>query len=538
MMIKKIRSNWKSGFTIALISIPLSISLAVASNVSPVQGIITAIWAGLIASLFGGSNFNIIGPTGALSGVIASFVLSHGIESVNMLALATGVMILIAYLLRVEKYLIFIPSSVIHGFTLGIACIIIFNQINFAFGLRNIPMHTDLIHTIWESLTHISGMSLMAFLVFVTFFIGLFLLRKLFPLIPAAAVISPLGILLGYKVSSLNIETLGSRYGNVSMKLFQLPSFYFSSSIIWPAFIIALIAILETMLSAKIADSLTKTKHKSHQELLGLSLANIGSGLAGGIPATAALARTILNIKTGATDKMSATLSSIFIIVLSSICLPYFKYMPLAIIAAMLVHIAIGMIEREHFVRLFRYDKINFSISILVATITVYKDPIIGILGGAIISLLFFIEKLSHGYYELIEENINVHKHDHDDKNLAARAKEADVLIYTFKGKLSYLNIQAHVARFETDFDRYNSIILNMEEVFFIDIDGIDAIDEIIDILHKKNKQVVMTAINPLIKKLFIQISPHYSKLEEQGLVFEKIDTALHFLQVKLNKKI
>jgi SulP family sulfate permease len=458
-------------------------------------------------------------------------VLNQGIESVSMLAFVAGLMILLAYFLHFERYLIFIPSSVIHGFTLGVACIIGFSQINFAFGLRDLPAHKELIKNIGESLRHSAQFSSTTFLVFLAFFMAHFVLRRYILGVPPAVILAPLGILLGYTTPTLSLETLGNKYGTLHMQLFHLSPCSFSPDILWPAFIVALIAIIETILSAKIADGLTKTKHNGHQELLGLSLANICSGLVGGIPATAALARTVLNVKTGATSNMSAILSSTFIAALSCICLPYFIYMPMAVIAAILVHVAIGMIERQHFARLFAHDKINFSISILVAIITVYKDPIIGIFGGAVISLLFFVEKLSHGHYEVTRQTIEGHKEEYTPHDVLPRAQKTDVLVYTFKGKLSYLNSQSHVVRFETDFNTYHNVILNMEDVFFIDIDGIDAIDEIIEIMLKKNKKVALAAINPLIKNLLLSISGQCKKLEKNGLLFETVDDAYSMIQ-------
>lgn len=527
-MLQKIQSNWKSGFTIALISIPLSISLAVASQVSPIQGIITAMFAGFVASIFGGSNYNIIGPTGALSGVIASFVLTQGVESVSMLAFVAGIMILIAYMLHFEQYLIFIPSSVIHGFTLGVACIIGLGQLRFALGLRDLPTHTELIKNIEESLRHIGDFSPTTVIIFLAFFFAQLLLRRFITMAPAPAILAPLGIALGYFAATpLKLETLGDKYGAISIYLSTLSLNTFSTAIVWPAFIIALIAIIETILSAKIADGLTKTKHNSHQELLGLGLANLCSGLVGGIPATAALARTVSNVKSGATDKMSATLNSIFIAALSGIFLSYFAYMPMAVIAALLTHVALSMIEREHFIRLFIHDKINFFISLMVALITIYKDPIIGIFGGAVVSLLLFVEKLSHGHYEVTQLMIG--------KKVPAHplTASADTIVYTFKGKLSYLNSQAHVIRFETDFKDYDCIILNMEDVYFIDIDGIDAIDEIINSMRKKGKTVLITAINPLIRNLLTSISKQCKKLEDAGFIFENVDEALAYLKDK-----
>lgn len=516
-MLNKIKSNWKSGLTVALVSVPLSISLAVASGVSPEQGIITAIWSGLIASLFGSSNYNIVGPTGALSGLIAGFVLTHGPAYVSMLAITSGCMILIAYAMHLDRYLIFIPSSVMHGFTLGIACIIALNQLNFIFGLRNLQVHAEFIDNVQESLRHLHEISWPTVIVFVSFFIALQLLRRYFRAIPGAVLLSPIGILLGYFGTSLHLETLASRYGTVSNELIKIPSLLLSLDVIKPAFVIALIAALETMLSAKIADSLTKTKHADGKELLGLGLANIASGFAGGMPATAALARTALNIRSGATHRTSATVCSIMIGVISFACLSYFKYMPMAVIAAILVHVAWGMIERERFIRLYKHDKLNFLVALVVAFITIYKDPIIGILGGALISLLFFVEKLSHGYYETDVKSLEV-------PNAAElhQAEKAGILIYTFRGKLTYINSRAHMVRFESGIaQHYPDIILHLQGVNFMDIDGIDALDEIIEMLQKQEKLVFITGAQAHIKKLLVSLSPHAAKLERDGLFLD-----------------
>jgi SulP family sulfate permease len=533
-MIEKIKSNWKSGLTVALIAVPLSISLAVASRISPLQGIITGVWAGLIASLFGGSNFNIVGPTGALSGIIASFVLTQGAESVSTLAIVTGFIILCAYVLHFERYLVFIPSSVIHGFTLGVALIIGLNQLNFAFGLQDLPVHHEFLSNVWESVKHLQKSSLAAFLVFITFLSALFIIKKLFKAVPGVVVLSPLGIVFGYLTTSfLNLETLGSRYGDINVKLFQLPSLTFSSNLFSTAFIVALVAILETMLSAKIADNLTKTKHSDSKELFGLALANLASGCAGGMPATAALARTVVNIKSGANDRASAMLSSILMFFIALLCLVYFKFMPMAVVAAILVSVAINMVETDDLVRLFTHNKFNFAVAIFVAGVTLYRDPMVGILGGAAISLLFFIKDLSQGYHELAVKYRKTVKEPLSFKQLTHIAKDAGVLIYTFKGKLSYMNSQAHVVRFESDLQHYGTIILNLREVYFIDIDGIDALDEIIEVAHKKHKEIYVTGVNPLIESLLKSASKQFQSLESKHMVFETTSQALSHVGIQ-----
>ena len=443
-LIKKIKENWKAGLTVSLISLPLAVTLAVASHATPVQGVITAIWAGLLSSIFGGSNYNIIGPTGALSGLLSSYAIVHGQQILPTLAIMSGFMILVAYLFKLEKYLVFVPSSTIHGFVLGIALIIIFNQLNFALGLLHLPIHETFVQNVFETFKHSADCSSISVLLFIVSLSILFALTKLIPTIPGAIIISPFGILLGYLASkhifAFELQTLETKFASLQPHIILPSSFIFSAKLIIPALTISIISILETMISARIADGMTKTKHNKNKEMLGLSLANMASGLAGGIPATAALARTTLNIRSGATHKISAGISSIFIIIISMALLGYFKYMPLAVVAAILTIVGYNMIEMHHFKRMLKTDRTNFLIAMMVAAVTVFEDPIIGILLGATISMLIFMKKLSRGQYELKRGPLAPH--------LPPQSKP-DTLTYAIKGELAYINAQSHVARFE-----------------------------------------------------------------------------------------
>lgn len=185
-VLQNVKENWKSGLTVSLISLPLAVTLAVASHASPVQGVITAIWAGLISSLFGGSNYNIIGPTGALSGLLSSYAILHGTGILPTLAILSGILIFVAYIFKLEKYLIFVPSSTIHGFVLGVALIIIFNQMNFALGLLNVPLHESFVQNVHETLKHILSFSPVSTTLFACSLAILWSLSKLVPSIPGA----------------------------------------------------------------------------------------------------------------------------------------------------------------------------------------------------------------------------------------------------------------------------------------------------------------------------------------------------------------
>lgn len=538
MIQENIKKNLKSGLTVALISIPLSVSLAVSSGANPVVGIITAIWAGLIAAIFGGSNFNVVGPTGALSGIIATYALVHGVGSLPMLTITAGVIITIAYLLKLERYLVLIPSSVIHGFTLGVAFIIGLSQLNFVLGLKNIPQHESFFENTFESIKHFNNISWVAFVIFIIFLIALLAFKKMLPRLPGAIVLTPLGMLLGYlsyaRFIPFSLETLGSKFGELSFHFFEVPHFEFSFFMLNTGAVIALIAILETLLSAKIADGMTKTKHDQRKEMMGLGLANIASGMLGGIPATAALARTSLNIKTGATHRTSALISTVSIAIISLFFLKYFRYIPLAVIGAILVYVAIQMIEKQHFIKLWRHEKPGLYIALFVALITVVIDPIMGILFGATISLLVFINTISHGRFDVRENKIEKDSPNDSEAQYNEIKENAEVLLYSFKGILSYVNTRAHVERFEANFSKYKTIILRMRGVHFMDIDGAEGLDEIIDILESRGQQVIITGIDRNSLELLEKLSEGYKKLKEKGLIFNKSEQALLFLGVPI----
>ncbi len=481
-LLHKLCQNWKSGLTVSLVSIPLSVSLAVASNTSPEMGIVTAVYAGLCAALFGGSNFNVVGPTGALSGILATYAIIHGAQLLPMLALISGLMILVAWALKLERYIVFIPGSAIHGFTLGVAIIIGLNQLNFALGLTGLEKHEKFIHNVIESLGHISKASPTSMVLFAVALGTLFAFKKFFPKIPGAIIVAPVGIVMGMLASKefipIAIQTLGVLYPNMGFFPYLTHPWSVDLSVITPAAAVALVAIIETMVSAKIADGMTQTKHHKQNEMRGLAIANIASGIMGGMPATAALARTSLNVKTGATHKSSSAISSVVVAGISLFFLSYFKFIPLSIIAAILVYVAIQMVEVHHFARMFALDKKNLLISLIVALITIGEDPIVGILFGVATASLLLLDKLSRGQFDLIlNDNKKIVEHISGEE-LNRITKDSDTILYSFSGSLCYINSEAHIKRFDKHLNGHKNFILRFRNVHFMDLDWLEAFDE------------------------------------------------------------
>lgn len=533
----KIIQNWKSGITVSLVSIPLALALAITSGATPTQGIITAFWAGLLGGIFGGSDFNIIGPTGALAGILVTYTLKHGYQTLPMVALLTGLIILLAYTFRLDKYIIFIPRSVIHGFTLGVAFIIGFGQLDNALGLAEMAKTDNFIQNTVTILKNYHSIHWGIFLLFLLSAIFIIFWNKKFPKFPGSAIVAfiSIGFIAVFQHSDYHcsILTLGDKYPDI-MSILYAKSFQKSdlsmlmTKDIWSLSIItAVIAVLETLLSGQIADKLTGTKFNRRQEVLGLSIANIGSGLMGGIPATAALARTALNIKSGANSKFSAIINSLFVGIITVFCLKYFKLLPMFVVASILVVTAIGMVEKQHFIHLIENEKIAFLLAMFVSVIVVIVDPMSGIIVGTAIALLIFVYKLSYGQTEVLlwkngKMSEALLKHDFLKKEVI----DSDIVVYKISGTLTYVNMPAHLEAVQKiKHNKY--VIISLRHAFYADIDGIDYLEEIIELLKKNNQTILLSGVNKEIIKL-IHKKTFYKRKHIEQKIYNRTSEAIN----------
>ncbi len=529
-----VKHNWKSGLTVALVSLPLSISIAVASGASPLNGIITAVWAGLIASFFASSHYNIMGPAGALTAILAAAALQFGAGALSSIAIIAGIFILLAWILRLDKYIAYIPSSVIHGFTLSVALVIGLNQINYAFGLTGLVKHPHFIENVAESFRHIHLASPTTTGFFILSLGFMFLMLKLLPKIPGAVLLAPIAIAIGYLAQKgslpLSLLTLGEVFPNLSLSIFSIPKLSFSNAYILPAATVALVAILETEISAKIADKMTRTKHNQRREMLGLGLANLGAGVFGGLPASGVFVRTSLNVRSHATHRTSQGIQAVLVAVISLILLSSFTYIPMAAIAAILVFASIRMVEIHHFKHLYRYNKFAFATAIVVAIISTYEDPMIGILVGTVISLISMIEHISKGQFELVvnkDKQIIDRVVGHDTHKTIKVADGAEVCVYSIKGYLTHVNAESHSKRFEEQIAKCGTVLLRLRELLYIDADGLDTLDDMILSVQKHGGQVSISGVNPLIQKELMH-SKKFQELLAQNKVYDRASQALN----------
>lgn len=532
----QLKLNWKSGLTVAFISIPLSLALAIASGATPVQGIITALWAGLIGAFLGGSPFNIIGPTGALSGILISFAITNGSFALPVIAILAGIIIFIFYIFKFDKYIIFIPRSVVQGFTLGVAFIIAFGQLDSILGVTGVVKTENIIENIVATLSHFSEIRWSVFAIFILSVLFIFIWDKLIKKLPGSIIIAFIGIIaaiiLNKTNSTYSLTVLSDKFPDIKPVFFE--NFYnkfdlsvFMTKKIWAtAFAVAVIGILETLLSGQIAKQMTKVPFNRSKEVLGLSIANLGSGLMGGIPATAALARTALNIKSGATSRVSGILSALFLAIIVLFLLTFFKMLPMVIIGAILFVVAIRMSEVKHFIKLIYNEKAAFAITTTVAVITVVEDPITALLVGSFISLLIFVNHVSYGTTE-----VTLWKDGKLEETLLSPAiakKEtltAELVVYKITGTLTYINMPAHI---ETVNKIVNNkyIVISLRNAFYADSDGVEYLGELVEILKASNETVYLAGVNDMILKA-IENEPFYKQKLTENKIFERTSDAI-----------
>ncbi|MBP1672866.1 MAG: inorganic anion transporter, sulfate permease (SulP) subfamily protein [Bacteroidetes bacterium] len=532
----QLKLNWKSGLTVAFISIPLSLALAIASGATPVQGIITAFWAGLIGAFLGGSPFNIIGPTGALSGILISFAITNGSFALPIIAIVAGIIIFLFYIFKFDKYIIFIPRSVVQGFTLGVAFLIAFGQLDSILGVTGVAKTENMIDNIVATLSHFSKIRWAVFAIFIFSVLFIILWDKKIKKLPGSIIIAFIGIIaaiiLDKTNSTFSLTILSDKFADIKPVFFENfykeinPSIFFTKKIWSTAFAVSVIGILETLLSGQIAKQMTKVPFNRSKEVLGLSIANLGSGLMGGIPATAALARTALNIKSGATSRVSGIISALFLAIIVLFLLTFFKMLPMVIIGAILFVVAIRMSEVKHFIKLIYNKKAAFAITTTVAVITVIEDPITALLVGSFISLLIFVNHVSYGSTE-----VTLWKDGKLEETLLSPAVAkretltAELVVYKITGTLTYINMPAHI---ETVNKIINNkyVVISLRNAFYADNDGVEYLGELVEILKASNETVYLAGVNELILKA-IENEPFYKIKLTENKIFERTSDAI-----------
>jgi len=545
--------NWKSGLTVALISVPLSIALSIASGAGPLPGLIAGIWGTLIGSLFIGSQYNIIGAAGALTTVLFAATLTAplglGAAILPILALFTGGIIFAIWLLRMDRFLYYIPSSVMYGFAAGVAILIAVSQLFDATGLSALARTGDFVGDIEKFIANTGLIHIPSLTVFGSFLIGILIWKRFIKKVPAVIPAAIFGIIFGFIEAtyfSLEIISLQDKFGSFSATL-MLPVAWDGlqsilsntgalQAVLSVASLIALIAVLETLITAKLADKLTRTESSSARELFGLSLANIGSGLMGGLPATGVFIRTGANIKAGATHRTSGVLVALFTAVITLLFLPFFSFLPMAVIAAILVNTALGLLETEKFIEYWHRERESFAIALIVALITIFHDAGLAVAVGAIIALLLFVSKIAHGrfdiYWNFTDGTIS---EAHGQRSITFPTdKNVWLVTYGIAGNLGYLDANRHRTNLKKIATNHSTpvIVLRLRNLFSIDFEGVEALAEAVQELQSHNVQVYISSANATIESELLAF-PIFAHLKAQGQFVPKTSSAIKAIQAR-----
>ena len=488
-----------AGIIVAIIALPLSIALALASGVTPEKGIYTAIVAGFVISFLGGSRVQIAGPTAAFATIVAGIVAQNGMEGLVLATLMAGALLILMGVLRLGSLIKFIPYTITTGFTTGIAVTILVGQIKDFLGLT-IVTEEPLIETmekleaVFANISTINIQAVIVGVVCLAILIGWPFLPGFCKKIPASLIAVFAGIAM---VKGLNMEvnTIGDLY-EISNDLpsFQMPAFNLdlARTVLPDAVTIAVLAAIESLLSCVVADSMVHSRHRSNMELVAQGAGNIASALFGGIPATGAIARTAANVKNGGRTPIAGMVHAVVLLLILVVLMPYAALIPMPTIAAILFMVAYNMSEWRHFVRLCKTSP-KSDILVLVTTfvLTVLFDLVIAIEVGIVMAAILFMKRMS----DVTEVEGWKYVDDEEDKDsISLRHVPKNTLVYEFSGPLFFgaadkiLDIGLK--------ENIRCLIMRMRSVSAIDATAMHKLEQLHEICEKHQIQMIFSHVN------------------------------------------
>ncbi len=391
-----LRSDVVAGLTVAIVALPLSMALGIASGAGPREGLLTAIVAGFVISATGGSRVQIGGPTGAFVVVVAGVIAAHGYPGLLLATLLAGVILIVAGYARLGGLLRYIPQSVVTGFTAGIAIIIAVSQIGDLAGLEG-KVPADFVGKIAAYAAAIGSFKPAALGLGLGSLVLILVLRRFAPRVPGFLV-AIIAAAAAATLLHLPVATIGSRFGGISATLptLALPPMSFDSvrAVLPSAFTIAFLAGIEALLSATVADGMVGTRHRSNQELVGNGLANIASALVGGLPATGAIARTATNVRAGGRTPVAGVLHALFVLALVVLAGRWLALVPMAALAGILLAVAWGMSEHDKLAALPRMARGDAALLLLTMALTVLVDLSVAIGVGVTLAALLLMARM------------------------------------------------------------------------------------------------------------------------------------------------
>ncbi|MDI1351471.1 MAG: SulP family inorganic anion transporter [bacterium] len=502
-------TNIIAGLIVAIIALPLAMAFAIASGVKPEQGLYTAVIAGFVVAIFGGSRVQIAGPTGAFIVILANITAQYGVSGLQIASLMAGFILLFMGFAKLGNVIKFIPDPVIIGFTSGIGVIIFVGEWKDFFGLTvHLPLDAHFyqkIIALIQELPHLSfattclgTLSLLLILVKSRF------LKHLPGPLLAMLVVTTLQAIFHFE----HVATIGSAFGGIPQ---HLPYFHFPEvtinialDLIGPAFTIALLGAIESLLSATAADGMSGMRHHSNQELIGQGLANILAPLFGGFAATGAIARTATNVRNGGNSPIAAIIHSIVLLLVLVFLAPLAANIPLCALAAILFVVAYNMSDIPHFIRTVKRAP-YYDVLVLLITffLTIFTNLVVAVNVGVILSILFFVHRM-HQSVQVEEQNSECLQSELATNGLSVLPK--DMVVYSIQGPFFFgvaEKVERALAITHTD---PKKIIFRLKNVPFMDMTGLETFNELIEDYYKRGVEVYLCEANPKVLKKLTKI--------------------------------
>lgn len=508
-----LRADAVSGLTVAIVALPLSMAIAIASGATPAQGLYTAIVGGFFVSALGGSRFQIGGPAGAFIVLVSATVQAHGMDGLILATILSGVMLAAIGLLRLGTYIKFIPYPVTVGFTAGIAVIIFASQIRELLGLTLPGAEPgpllEKLPVLWDAVPTLEPVALVLSVATVVVIAGLKRIRPHWPgLLIAVAGTAAATALLG-----LDVATIGSKFGGIpgSIPAPELPNFTAGKvvEVLPSALAFTLLGAIESLLSAVVADGMTGRRHRSNCELVAQGVANVASGLFGGICVTGTIARTATNVRSGAHGPVSGMLHSLFLLAFILVAAPLASFIPLASLAGVLAFVAWNMIERHAFATLLRASRGDAAVLMTTLLLTIFRDLTEAIVVGFALGSVLFIHRMSK--VAAVETQAALVAEDRADGASGSRdayegglTVDRDIVVYRISGAFFFGAAASIGSVLDRISERYRGLVVDLSAVPILDSTAANTIEGLARKAQRRGGTLLLTgASQDLRRELF-----------------------------------
>ncbi len=502
------RADLMAGLTVAIVALPLSMAIAIGSHATPAQGLYTSIVGGFVVSLLSGSRFQIGGPAGAFIVLVAATVQQHGMDGLILATILSGIMLMAIGYLRLGTYIKFIPYPVTVGFTAGIAVTIFSSEIKPLLGLSFSGAEPgpllEKIPFLWSNISTLSLAALGVSVASIALLAGLRLWR---PRWPAMLIVVALAALATVALR-LPVETIGSQFGGIprDLPLPALPHLSWEKvqAVLPNAISFALLGAIESLLSAVVADGMTGRRHRSNCELVGQGVANIASGLFGGICVTGTIARTATNVRAGARSPVSGIAHSLFLLLFILVAAPLASYIPLAVLAAVLAVVCWNMFERDAFATLLRASRGDAAVLLATFGITLFRGLTEAIVVGFALGSMLFIHRMSQT--TALETHVPLAAEDMPDDEAREAGDETSgqdptVVIYRISGAFFFGAAASIGAVLERIGDAHRNLIIDFSAVPFVDSTGAKTIEGLAHKAAQRGVGVTLTGMSKGVRR-------------------------------------